>query len=247
MAPRRSRTCGRRAGAGLRLLVLLRTQDVRADRHRRALRQSALLESMPPYQGGGDMISSVTFERTATTSCRTSSRPGRPYRRRRRPRGGDRLPHRDRFNAIAASSSELLAYATAPFGGLPGRPAHRHGCGEAGVLSFLIEGVHPHDIGTILDREGRGDPHGPPLLPAADGSARRSRHGARLVRAVQHSRRTSTRSRPLRRPPATASDDADLGALYHFVIVDHSRHPRHFAHTEAGRRSRAAIRSAAIG
>ena len=54
----------RRAGARLRLLRVLEPQDVRADRHRRALRRRALLEAMPPYQGGGDMIASVTFEKT---------------------------------------------------------------------------------------------------------------------------------------------------------------------------------------
>ena len=49
---------------------------------------------------------------------------------------------------------------------------------SAGIVSFTMEGVHPHDIGTILDEEGRGDPRRPSLRAAADGSSRCRCHGA---------------------------------------------------------------------
>ena len=83
----------RRAGARLRLLRLLRPQGVRADRHRRRLRQGATCSSaMPPWQGGGNMIDDVTFEKTRLPAAAGALRSRhRQHRRRGRPRRGARL------------------------------------------------------------------------------------------------------------------------------------------------------------
>ena len=67
-----------RAGARLRVLRVLRPQDVRADRHRRALRQGVGPRAMPPYQGGGDMIASVTFEKTTYNTLPYKFEAGTP-------------------------------------------------------------------------------------------------------------------------------------------------------------------------
>ena len=117
---------------------------------------SAMLESMPPYQSGGDMIRSVSFERTVYNVPPVPIRSGHAgHRRRRRARGGDWLPHRNRIRPDRrASSSELLEYATGALSQVPGVRVIGTAAERAGVLSFVVDGVHPHDVGTVLDREG---------------------------------------------------------------------------------------------
>jgi len=117
--------------------------------------RSPWLEKMPPYQGGRSMISLVTFEKTHYAQPPYKFEAGTPDI------GGgialgaaiDYLASID-FDAAAAHEHEVLAYGAdrlASIKGLRliGRPRER-----AGVLSFVLDGVHPHDIGTILDREG---------------------------------------------------------------------------------------------
>ena len=114
-----------------------------------------LLEAMPPYQGGGDMISSVTFEKTTYNCLPFKFEAGTPniagviglgaaieYLRR---------PARDR---VAAHEHNLLAFATERISSLPGVRLIGTAQEKAAVLSFVLEGVHPHDIGTVLDQEG---------------------------------------------------------------------------------------------
>ena len=114
-----------------------------------------LLEAMPPYQGGGDMISSVTFEKTTYNCLPFKFEAGTPniagviglgaaieYLRR---------PARDR---VAAHEHYLLAFATERISSLPGVRLIGTAQEKAAVLSFVLEGVHPHDIGTVLDQEG---------------------------------------------------------------------------------------------
>jgi cysteine desulfurase / selenocysteine lyase len=117
--------------------------------------KSALLEAMPPYQGGGEMISSVTFEKTIYNKVPYKFEAGTPDMS-----GAVGLRAAiDYMNGlgmenIAEYEHELLAYATEAVSALPGLRIVGTAKEKAGVLSFTIEGVHPHDIGTILDQEG---------------------------------------------------------------------------------------------
>lgn len=114
-----------------------------------------ILESMPPYQGGGDMIQTVTFEKTTYKPPPERFEAGTPNIAGVVGLGAaiDYVQHLGR-ERIARHETDLIAYAedrlvTVPGLKLIGSPETR-----AGVLSFVIEGAHPHDIGTILDSEG---------------------------------------------------------------------------------------------
>jgi len=115
----------------------------------------ALLEAMPPYQGGGDMIASVTFEKTTYNIVPYKFEAGTPNI------GGvagfgaavDYLMGIDRQAAIAHEDA-LLEYATARVREIPGARIIGEARHKAGVLSFLMDNVHPHDAGTILDSQG---------------------------------------------------------------------------------------------
>ena len=114
-----------------------------------------LLESMPPYQGGGDMIASVTFEKTKYNKVPYKFEAGTPNIAGVAGFGAaiDYLSALDRAAALA-HEDDVLAYATTEVGAVPGV----HIIGEArektGVLSFVLDGAHPHDAGTILDQQG---------------------------------------------------------------------------------------------
>jgi cysteine desulfurase/selenocysteine lyase len=117
--------------------------------------KTALLEEMPPYQGGGDMIRSVTFEKTTFNALPYKFEAGTPNIA-----GGiafgAALDYVSRVGlpAIAAHEHDLLAYATDAVSAIPGLKVIGTAREKAGVLSFVLDGVHPHDIGTVLDREG---------------------------------------------------------------------------------------------
>ena len=114
-----------------------------------------LLEAMPPYQGGGDMIASVTFEKTLYNVVPYRFEAGTPNI------GGvvgfgtavDYLMAIDREAALA-HEDDVLEYASARVREIPGARIIGQARNKTGVLSFLLEGVHPHDAGTILDNEG---------------------------------------------------------------------------------------------
>ena len=114
-----------------------------------------ILAEMPPYQGGGDMISSVTFEKTTYNVVPYKFEAGTPDIA-----GaiglGAALEYVSKIgmDRIAAHEHDLLVYATEKVGALPGVRLIGTAKERAGVLSFVMEGVHPHDLGTILDREG---------------------------------------------------------------------------------------------
>jgi cysteine desulfurase/selenocysteine lyase len=117
--------------------------------------KAALLEAMPPYQGGGDMISSVTFEKTIYNKLPHKFEAGTPDMA-----GVAGLKAAIGYmNAIgiakiAAHEHDLLEYATEVVGSLPGVRLIGTAREKASVLSFVLDEVHPHDIGTILDQEG---------------------------------------------------------------------------------------------
>ncbi len=117
--------------------------------------KKALLEAMPPYQGGGDMILSVTFEKTTYNRLPYKFEAGTPDIA-----GviglGAALDYVSGLGIekIGAYEHELLDYATAAVSSIPGLKIIGTAKEKAGVLSFTLENIHPHDIGTILDREG---------------------------------------------------------------------------------------------
>ena len=125
--------------------------------------KASLLEAMPPYQSGGEMIRSVSFERTSYKEIPDRFEAGTPDIV-----GviglGAALDYLDDIGLenIAAHESELLSHATEALALVPGVRVVGRAGRKAGVLSFVVEGAHPHDIGTILDREGiaiRGGHH----------------------------------------------------------------------------------------
>jgi cysteine desulfurase/selenocysteine lyase len=115
----------------------------------------ALLEAMPPWQGGGDMIRSVTFEKTTYNALPYKFEAGTPNIA-----GGIAFGAALDYvsgvglDQIAAHEHDLLAYATEQMSAIEGLKIIGTARVKAGVLSFILEGAHPHDIGTVLDREG---------------------------------------------------------------------------------------------
>ena len=117
--------------------------------------RKALLDAMPPWQGGGDMILSVTFEKTTYNETPFKFEAGTPN-----------IAGTIAFGAsidyllglglegVAAAEHELLVYGTGALSSIPGVRLIGTAARKASVLSFVIEGVHPHDAGSILDYEG---------------------------------------------------------------------------------------------
>jgi cysteine desulfurase/selenocysteine lyase len=117
--------------------------------------KTGLLERMPPYQGGGDMISMVTFEKTHYNTLPYKFEAGTPDIA-----GviglGVAIDYLSEIglDAITAYEHELLAYATDALSAIKGVRIIGTAREKAGVLSFVLDGIHAHDIGTILDHEG---------------------------------------------------------------------------------------------
>ena len=114
-----------------------------------------LLEEMPPYQGGGDMIKSVTFEKATYNALPYKFEAGTPNIA-----GAIGLAAavdyvtgigRDR---ISAHERDLLAYGTSALSAVRGLTLIGTAAEKSSVLSFVMDGVHPHDIGTVVDQEG---------------------------------------------------------------------------------------------
>jgi cysteine desulfurase / selenocysteine lyase len=113
------------------------------------------LEAMPPYQGGGDMIASVTFEKTLYNKPPYKFEAGTPDIS-----GAIGLAAAIEYlegiglDRVAAYEQELLAYGTRALSQVPGLRLIGTAREKACVLSFVLGDIHPHDIGTVLDREG---------------------------------------------------------------------------------------------
>ena len=117
--------------------------------------KAALLEAMPPYQGGGDMISSVTFEKTTYNKLPYKFEAGTPDVAGVIGMGaGIEYLNRLGIDRVADHEHELLAYATKMIAAIPGIRLIGTAQEKTGVLSFVMDDVHPHDIGTILDQQG---------------------------------------------------------------------------------------------
>ncbi len=113
------------------------------------------LEAMPPYQGGGDMIRMVSFEKTEYADLPHKFEAGTPNIAGVIGLGAAiDWVRAVGLDVIAAHERDLLDYATAQIGKIPGIRLIGTARDKAGLLSFTMAGVHPHDIGTILDQEG---------------------------------------------------------------------------------------------
>ncbi|MGH9606031.1 MAG: SufS family cysteine desulfurase [Terracidiphilus sp.] len=117
--------------------------------------KAALLDAMPPWQGGGDMISSVTFEKTTYKKAPHKFEAGTPDIAGAIALGAAlEYVNQLGLGRIAAHEHDLLTYATEAVGAIPGIRLIGTARERAGVLSFVSHSVHPHDLGTILDNEG---------------------------------------------------------------------------------------------
>ncbi len=113
------------------------------------------LEALPPYQGGGDMIKTVTFARTTYADPPARFEAGTPNIAGAVGLGAaiDYLCGLD-WPAVRAHEEDLLAYATDRLSAIPGVELFGTAAHKASVVSFTIRGVHAHDVGTIVDQEG---------------------------------------------------------------------------------------------
>ena len=114
-----------------------------------------LLDAMPPWQGGGSMILSVTWEKTTFCGIPTKFEAGTPAIAQAIGLGAavDYLQALG-LERIKAHEHDLLAYATERCAAIPGLRIIGQAKHKASVLSFVLEDIHPHDIGSILDHEG---------------------------------------------------------------------------------------------
>ena len=117
--------------------------------------KQALLEDMPPYHGGGDMIKMVTFEKTLYNDLPYKFEAGTPYIAGVIGLGAavDYVSDVD-LDRIQGYEHELLQYATQAAATVPGLRLIGTAAEKAGILSFVVDGIHPHDLGTILDHDG---------------------------------------------------------------------------------------------
>lgn len=117
--------------------------------------KQALLEKMPPWQGGGDMIRTVSFEKSTWNDLPYKFEAGTPPIA-----GGIGLGaaldwvHELGVEHLAAHENDLLEYGTRLLSGMEGLRFYGTARNKAGILSFMLGDIHPHDLGTIVDREG---------------------------------------------------------------------------------------------
>jgi cysteine desulfurase / selenocysteine lyase len=114
-----------------------------------------LLEMMPPWQAGGGMIQSVTFAETKFAAIPSKFEAGTPPIAQAIGLGAAiRYLRGFAWAAVQAHEADLLTYATELVGALPGVRLVGTAADRVGVLSFVLEGIHPHDVGTVLDLHG---------------------------------------------------------------------------------------------
>jgi cysteine desulfurase/selenocysteine lyase len=117
--------------------------------------KASVLDAMPPYQGGGDMIATVTFEKTTYNTLPYKFEAGTPNIAGTIGLGvAIDYVNQIGIERIARYEHELLEYGTEALSQIAGLRLIGTAKEKAGVLSFVLDNAHPHDIGTILDREG---------------------------------------------------------------------------------------------
>ena len=186
-----------------------------------------LLEAMPAYQGGGDMIRSVTFEETSYNTLPYKFEAGTPNIA-----GviglGAAIEYVSSigFDAIVSHERALLSYATAKLTDVPGLRIIGRAREKTGILSFVLEGVHPHDIGTILDREGiaiRTGHHCTMPLMERFGVPATARASFALYNTRQE---VDALVDAIHKVQEVFKPMTDLRELYQETVLDHYRQPR---------------------
>ena len=201
--------------------------------------KQALLDAMPPYHGGGDMIKMVTFEKTLYNDLPYKFEAGTPYIA-----GviglGAAVDYVNRIDMdrIRDYEHELLQYAARAAADVPGLKPIGTAAQKAGILSFVMDGIHPHDLGTILDHEGIAirtghhcampvmERYGIPATARASFAFYNTREEVdKLVAGIGKAK-----------IHIQVAAMFDLKDLYQEVIVDHNRNPRNFGKLDpAGR------------
>ena len=121
----------------------------------RSIAKPALLEAMPPYHGGGEMIERVWDDRSTWNRIPHKFEAGYAQRRSgRRPRRRNRLSRNTRDGAVAAHEQELARLAIERLSQIEGVTVYGPRDHRAGVVPFTYGDIHPHDLATILDRDG---------------------------------------------------------------------------------------------
>ena len=195
--------------------------------------KAAMLERMQPFKGGGDMILSVTFEKTMYNTIPHKFEAGTPPIAAAIGLGAavDYLSAIG-MDAIAAHEQDLLDYATERISRMPGVRIIGTAAEKAAVISFAIDGVHPHDVGTLLNQEGvavrTGHHCAQPVMqrfgvPATSRAsfAFYNTHGGGRCADRRHSHRAEG-----------VCIMTDSRTLYQEVILDHNRKPRNFGAIE---------------
>jgi len=114
-----------------------------------------LLEAMPPFLGGGDMISSVSFARSEWAPVPHKFEAGTPAILEGIGLGAAiKFVQELGYDGIAAHEAQLTDYALGRLAEIPGLQVYGHAQDRGGVISFTLDGAHPHDLATLLDRQG---------------------------------------------------------------------------------------------
>lgn len=167
----------------------------------------ALLEEMPPFLGGGDMVDTVTFAKTTYApvplkfEAGTANFSGAIAL-------GEAVKFVQRFDPEEVERHEqaLLRRATERLAAIDGLRIYGTAPGKCAIVSFNVEGVHPYDMGMILDKARHRRPYRTALRRAGDGPLRDDGHVPRFIRALQH----AGRSRRVGRRGRTGRADAAL-------------------------------------
>ena len=228
----RAAHAGRRAGARRRLRRLHRPQDVRADRHRRALGPHASCSSAAAVpRRRRDDRDRHDDRLDVRRRRRTGSRPARPPIAQAVGLGAAV----DYLTALGMDAVARARARSSPRYALDAAAAGRRRCGSsarptaeaaAAAISFALDDMHPHDVGQVLDDARRRRPGRPPLRPAGLPALRRPGDHPRVVLPVHHDRRG-------RRAGRAASSDVSgssgavmkLESMYQEIILDHYRQP----------------------
>jgi cysteine desulfurase/selenocysteine lyase len=161
-------------GSRRRLLRVLRPQSVRPDRHRRLWGKRAVLEDMPPWQGGGNMIADVTFEKPCTSRSQQVRSRHRQYADAVGLGAAIDYVNRIGIDNIARYEHELLVYGTAQLKQIKG--VRLIGTADkASVMSFVLDGYTTEQVGKALNEEGIAVTH-PPLRATDPAPLRRRNH-----------------------------------------------------------------------
>ena len=192
--------------------------------------KAKLLEAMPPYQGGGDMISSVTFEKTIYNVIPYKFEAGTPNIAGTLGLGAaiDYLECAGTREHRRPTSTSCSTYATDALSRIPGLRIIGTAKEKAAVISFVMDGLHPHDVGTVLDQEGiavRTGHHCAQPLMDRFGVPATTRASLAFYNTFRGSRCAGERASQGQGDSGLMSD---LRALYQEVILDHSKRPHNF-------------------